>query len=308
MQIIENQMNFQIDDETVVSIGKFDGVHRGHLKILEAMQEYKSRGMKLAIFTFSTPPASVFFKKQTDVLTTKEEKRAIFETIGIDYLVEFPFDTKTAAITAEKFVEFLVKQMNMKACVVGTDCRFGYRGQGNCKMLKEMSKEYQYDIRVIEKLVYNNHEISSTYIREAVETGNIPLANDMMSRPYEVSGVVVHGKQLGRTIGMPTVNLLPSSDKILPPNGVYFSEVVHDGRVYSSITNIGQKPTVSPNEKVMGVESYLYDFSEDFYGEKIKVLLYEYVRSEMKFPSIEALKTQMERDISKGALWHKKRT
>ena len=306
MRIISGTLDFQVKENIVAAIGKFDGIHKGHGEIIKKMLEYKSRGFKMAVFTFDIPPASVFYGKNQKVLTTNEEKRKIFQELSVDYLIEFPFGRETAEIPAEQFVKrILLDRLHMKAAVVGTDCRFGYRGLGDIALLKALGERYGFDTIVVDKMLYEGREISSTYVREEIEAGNIVKANHLLLRPYLFYGKVVHGRQLGRTLGMPTVNLLPEPEKLLPPNGVYFSRVNHMGQEYRAITNIGSKPTVSGEEPVTGIETYIYNFDEEIYGDDLYVSLYQFVRGEMKFPTVEALKEQMEKDIRKGEKWHK---
>lgn len=315
MVTISSTVNFHLNEDTVVAIGKFDGIHKGHLEIIKKMLEYKkNEGLKTAILTFDTPPSEIIDGKahdharHTKVLTTLVEKRRLFQEFNIDYLIEFPFNEETAQISAEQFIkQVLMERMRMCAVVVGSDCRFGKRGQGNAKTLMEYGAQFGYDTEVIDKVVCGETEISSSYIRSLVENGNIEGANKLLMRPFMFYGEVVHGRELGRSLGMPTVNLIPQEDKLLPPSGVYYSRVNHMGQEYRSITNIGCKPTVAGDvsEPVMGVETYIYNFDEDVYGDNVYVSLYKYVRSEMKFDSVEDLKKQMEKDIMLGMEWHR---
>ncbi len=306
MRVIRGTSDFRVEESTVVAIGKFDGIHKGHGEIIKTMLEYKSRGLKMAVFTFDIPPASVFYGKNRKVLTTNEEKRKIFQELSVDYLIEFPFGREAAGISAEQFIKrILLDRLHMKAAVVGTDCRFGYQGRGDTALLKAFGERYGFDTVVVDKMLYEGREISSTYVREEIEAGNIVKANHLLLRPYLFYGKVVHGRRLGRTLGMPTVNLLPEPEKLLPPNGVYFSRVNHMGQEYRAITNIGSKPTVSDENSVTGIETYIYNFNEEIYGDYLYVSLYQFVRREMKFPTVESLKEQMQSDIRKGEKWHK---
>ncbi len=325
MQIISGDLNFKIDDNTVVAIGKFDGVHKGHGMILKEMFKFRSKGYKTAILTFDVPPSTLFMGKDRNVITTNEEKRRIFDELHIDYLVEFPFNEQTASIPAERFVEkYLLECMNMKAVIVGNDCSFGYKGLGNCELLRRMGKISDFECVVLDKLIFDldkecviedaslsnedtQVEISSSIIRNIIEYGNIKRANAMLLYPYFFYGEVVHGRKIGRTLGMPTINLLPDINKLLPPSGVYFSSVFYMGCEYPSITNIGCKPTVSGNSDrpLMGVETYIYNFDGNLYGDYLRVNLYEFLREEHKFNSVEELKIQMAKDIERGRLWHR---
>ena len=236
---------------------------------------------------------------------TKEEKRFIFDKLGIDVLIEFPMNKETAATEPEHFVtQYLIEKLNAAVIVAGTDISFGNRGAGDAKLLKKMAENNGYHAEIIDKVTLDGQEISSTLVRETVRRGNMESVTLLMGAPYQIRGVVSHGKQLGRELGMPTANLIPSEEKLLPPAGVYYSYAWVDGVRYKTISNIGCKPTVT-DDKVMGVESYFYDFDEDVYGKEIIVELISFKRPEMKFESVDALKAQMQRDISDGLAFHK---
>ena len=170
-------------------------------------------------------------------------------------------------------------------------------------MLRKLSEELGYGVTTIDKLKMEDREVSSSYVRSLVENGEVEGASKFMGMPYTIMGTVEHGKKLGRKLGMPTVNLIPPASKLLPPNGVYFSKVSVQGKEYSGISNIGCKPTVS-EENVIGIESFLYDFDKDIYGENIQVQLLAFKRPEMHFESVEQLKAQMEADIAEGRSFH----
>ena len=303
---IENTTDFKIEADTAVTIGKFDGIHRGHEKILQKLLAQRKHGLQSVVFTFDTPPTSVFFRENQKVLTTNIEKRELFRRMGVDYLIEFPFYEKTAAISAENFIEeILVDSLHTKVIVAGTDCRFGHKGVGDLVLLQKYGAIYGYETIAVEKECYCNAVISSSRIREEVEHGSITKVNEMLMEPYTIYGEVVHGRKLGRTLGMPTVNQIPESDKLLPPNGVYFSRVSCNSKWYDGITNIGCKPTVSGDE-IRGVETYIYDFHEDVYGNSIWVSLLEFQRPEQRFPTVDTLQKQMQKDIETGRAWHAK--
>lgn len=306
MEIIVGTTEFELEQLTAVAIGKFDGVHLGHRRLLEEIIEKKSEGLAACVFTFDPAPAVLFGISDGKELSTKEEKRLLFEKMGIDILIEFPLTEKTAATSPEDFVQnILCGQMNAKYIAAGTDLSFGARGAGNAALLEKMALELGFSVKTIEKVTVDDIEVSSTYIRSKVEEGVLDVAERFLGMPYMVSGRVAHGNRIGRTLGFPTVNVIPSASKLLPPNGVYYSEVFYSGRRYRAISNVGCKPTIT-DEKIMGVESYLYDFDKDIYGEEIEVYLYEFKRPERQFESLEALKAQLEEDIRAGALWQRK--
>ena len=304
MKIIKDTTEFYIEEATAVAIGKFDGFHRGHQTLLQKMQEQKKKGLATVIFTFVPSPAAFFSTEIMKELTTLEEKRKIFEKAGIDYLIEFPFVQETADMEPEAYIkEVLVERIHAKCVVAGEDVSFGRRGSGNAKLLLDKSEELGYDVVLIDKVQYEGREVSSTFVREEVTKGNMELVHRLLGIPYHVGGMIVHGRKLGRTLGMPTVNQIPTKEKLLPPNGVYFSYVMLDERKLPSITNIGTKPTVADG-MVMGVETYIYDFDEDVYGEELEVYLLAFKRPEMRFDSVDALKVQMAKDIAAGRAYH----
>lgn len=298
MRVITGTREFQIEEPTAVTIGKFDGRHKGHQKLLREMLCLKeSRGLKSAVFTFDMAPAGVMAGRVQTVITTNQERRNKMAKMGIDYLVEYPFDQETAHMKPEKFVsEVLVRQMHAKAVVVGTDCSFGYKGKGNAELLKELSGVFGFDAVIIEKAQDDHRDISSTYVREELDLGNIEKANELLGEPYAIHGVVVHGNHIGGTIlGFPTANILPPPEKHLPPFGVYVSQVLVDGSLYRGVTNIGKKPTVA-GESPVGVETFIMGLEENLYGKEIEVQLLNFERPEQKFASLEELREQIEKD------------
>ena len=199
----------------------------------------------------------------------------------------------------ETFVkEVLKERLHAKYVVVGTDFHFGHNRKGDADFLKTLEEAYDMKVIVMEKECFNGREISSTYIRELLALGNMELVSELLGYEYPVSGIVQHGKKLGRRLGMPTVNLIPEPGKLLPPCGVYYSDVFSGGNQYCGVTNIGYKPTVDGS--FLGVETYLYDFHQDVYGKEATVCLRHYERPEQKFDSVESLKHQMQKDIQLG--------
>ena len=303
MEIITDTKKMNLNRETAVAIGKFDGLHLGHRRLLHEILDQKQKGLAACVFTFDPAPAVLFGHSDGRELMTKEEKRTILERMGVDILIEFPLTMQTAAIPAETFVaEILVKQMHVRFIAAGTDLSFGAGGKGDAALLKEMGKDCDFQVKTIEKVRLGEQEISSTYVREQLEAGNLMLVERLLGRPYTITGTVVHGNRLGRTLGMPTVNLLPQASKLMPPCGVYYSSVLYQGKRYRAISNVGYKPTVT-DERVMGVETYLYDFLSDIYGEEIEVCLHEFKRPEKKFRCLDDLKEQLMQDINEGAIW-----
>lgn len=297
MIYIKNTTTFEIKENTVLSLGKFDGVHRGHELLMETLLEKKQEGLATAIFTFDIPPRKSVERVKAKVLTTNEEKRHHLEKIGIDYLIECPFTPEVMCMEAEDFIRWMVEKLRVRCFVVGDDFHFGHNRRGNYQMLQKMSEELGYEVVVHKKVQEDGRDISSTFVREEVEKGNIEKANHLLGYPYFVEGMVLHGNQIGRTIGIPTINLIPSEEKLLPEFGVYISLVTIEGHVYQGVTNVGCKPTIQ-GENPIGVETHLLDFSADIYERNVKVEFLTHIREERKFASVEELKQQMSEDIA----------
>ena len=302
MQIIEKTTDFRLPAAAAVAIGKFDGVHLGHRRLIAKIEEQKSRGLLAVVFTFDTS-AAAFFGGDSRELTTVSEKRRIFASLGVDVVIEFPLNRKTAATEPEEFIRrYLVSQMRAAYICAGDDLSFGAGGAGDYGLLSRCAQEYGYRTELIDKVTMDGEPVSSTRIREAVRGGSMEDAARMLGTPYSVSGRVEHGQRLGRTIGMPTANLIPDPDKLLPPFGVYHSRVIVGDRIYKGISNVGCKPTVNHGQSV-DVETYLYDFEGGLYGQDITVQLLAFRRPEMRFDGLESLKAQMECDIAAGREW-----
>ena len=302
MQIIAGTTQFHIEHETAVAIGKFDGIHVGHRRLLQEILDQKQHGRSACVFTFDPPPSRFFGKNAEKELTTREEKRRLFEELGVDILVEFPLNGETAATSPEDFVtEILHNRLHAAFVAAGVDLSFGAKGAGNAALLKSMASALSMEVKIIDKITLDGVEVSSTLVRSAVEQGQMQYVESLLGNPYSVRGIVQHGNRIGRSLFMPTVNLIPEEDKLLPKPGVYFSAVVLDGHTYKAISNVGLKPTVKEDKKVIGVESYLYDFDGDAYDKEIDVLFFEFRREEKKFENLEALKAQLAEDKAAGA-------
>lgn len=296
MERICGTTQFYISEKTAVAIGKFDGVHLGHQKLIQELLEQKKNGMKACVFTFDPSPGELFGFSDGRELSTLEEKRKLLEELGVDILIEYPLTRESAAIDPKDFVtEILVKQMHTAFIAAGEDLSFGKDGKGDWKLLQQMGPACGFLVKQIEKVKLGEREISSTYVRGLLEQGEVELVQEALGRPFSFSGEVVHGRRLGRTLGFPTANLQIDGKKLLPPYGVYATKVWVDGKAYSAISNVGEKPTVS-NERVPNLESYLYDFEEDIYGKNILVELLHYRRPEMHFESVDELREQLEKD------------
>lgn len=290
MQIITGIEPHQWKKSTAVTLGKFDGLHRGHQKLVNRIMEYKSSECDSVLCAFDMGRES---------LMTKDERRKRLEG-KIDYLVEYPFTKELREMEAEDFIDqILCDNFHASHIVVGTDFSFGYRKKGDAAMLAAFAESRGYTLDVIEKERYQGRVISSSYIREALSRGEVELAGELLGYPYEMSGVVEHGRRLGRTLGFPTMNIEPREHKILPRFGVYACRVQIDGKWYDAIGNAGIKPTVT-NEHKRLLEVFVFGYEGDTYGKEIRVQFCTFERPETKFDSVEELKNQVMRDIRFG--------
>lgn len=303
MEIVTSLAQFHMEEKTAVAIGKFDGIHLGHRKLLGEILN-RQDGLASCVVTFDPLPEVFFGTLEGGVLSTREEKRRAFDEMGVDLLVELPFDAAMAATDPSCFVrEILCKRLRAGVIAAGPDLSFGDRGRGDFALLRRMEKECGFTTVEIGKEEYHGTDISSTLIRGLVREGKMEEVTACLGAPYQVLGTVLHGNAIGRTIGIPTVNQIPESDKLLPPHGVYYSRVLLDGREYPGMTNIGVKPTVSKTG-ALTVETHLYDFHADLYGRVITTSLLTFRRPEKKFSGIEELEKTMETDLSAGRKYH----
>jgi len=282
--------------KSAVAIGKFDGIHIGHRALLQCIINKKKENMRAVVFTFSPSPEEFFRGQLLPAIDTAQEKRDNFAKMGVDILIEYPLTKESAAISPQSFMEdILFNGLNAGYVVSGRDLSFGNKGAGNADMLQAFAAEKDFVYEMIDKVCIDGNEVSSTSVREAVVKGDMEKVCRMLGRRYCVGGEVVHGKALGRTIQMPTINIIPAKEKLLPPSGVYATVTLIDGREYPGVTNIGVKPTVT-DEKVVGVETHLFDFDENVYGKYVVTELVSYIRPEKRFASVEDMLTQIKAD------------
>ena len=300
MICLETIEQFHIDEPTALTIGKFDGLHRGHEKLISYLQEKQKCGLKSVVFTFDIPPRKLTEGEGIRLLSTNSEKKALFEERGIDYLIQCPFTPEVMRMEPEDFVDWIVTNLNVKSIVVGEDCRFGHNRRGDYRLLAQLSNRYGYELQVVNKLQFEGRDISSTYIREEILKGNMELAAQLLGHPYSIDGIVQTGNQIGRTIGVPTANIEAGSSKLLPPFGVYAASIDVRGERFFGIANIGRKPTIKPKEGAcnpVGIEMHIFDFDRDIYREPVRISFYVFERPEMKFDSISDLQAQIKKDI-----------
>lgn len=297
MDYIRGLEAYQDSRETAITLGKFDGVHRGHQKLIRKVCQLKAKkGVRSVVFAFDMNPLYEKIGKSREGIMSNEERRYLIDG-KVDVLLECPFTEEISSISAEDFIRnILVGKFHVRYVVVGTDFHFGHDKRGDVKMLEEYAGVYGYELFVIEKEMYGDRRISSSYVREELRKGNMEAVNEMLGYAYTVRGIVEHGRKLGRKLGFPTLNVHPSKDKLLPPNGVYLDSVKIDGIWYNGIGNVGFKPTVSDENRML-IESNLLDYSGDAYGKEVEIQLYHFKRPEQKFESVEEMKAQIDLDI-----------
>jgi len=292
----------------VLTIGTFDGVHLGHRKIIAALHDRaKSINGESVIFTFDPHPRKVVAPDEASLrlLTTLDEKIALFEQSGIDHLIIYPFTLEFSRLTYEEFVEIvLVGQIHLKFLVVGYDHRFGRDREGNFEFLQKCAARFDFQIEKMDALLMNEASVSSTKIRDAIQQGDFQTANACLGYPFSLHGTVVEGQKLGRQIQFPTANIEASDpDKIIPGYGVYAVQVKVQEKSYLGMLNIGSRPTVNHNADHRTVEVHIFNFDADIYGEPIEVIFFNKLREEQKFPSIELLKDQLAQDRTNTLAW-----
>ena len=297
MDIISGTTEFNIPEETVVSIGKFDGVHKGHMFILKRMRDYIRRGYKLCVLTFDIPPSNLGFGTDKGVFLTNAEKRKVFDELDVDYYVEFPFYEKTASITARDFIEeFIVDRLHAKAVVVGEDCTFGQGAAGNAQMLRDFGPLYDYEVEIINKIKDGRREISSTYLKELLEAGKAAKIRDIAYRPYFVSGRFRRDPVgVGSNIWYYVLDI--PDEKTMPLGGVYYSKAVVDDVSYDAMTNVRTDNRT--------LETYIYGGVRGIQRSEVAIALLDYKREEIKFYKNSDLNRKIKEDIFEGQKWHK---
>lgn len=302
MQVIysSDSKNY-FDINTGVGLGNFDGLHIGHMALINTLiRECRLNGLNSIVYTFTKHPENILRKKLiTPLLLTEEKKIALLNEISLDYLYFDTFNEEFSRLSPEEFViDVLINKLHIKLAVVGYDYRFGYKGQGEIPLLKELGKKYGFRVVVIPAIKCDNKIISSTKIRECIINGELETSYELLGRNYSITAEVVSGRRVGNTIGFPTANIHPERFLVLPANGVYITKTLLDGQLYNSMTNVGYNPTFE-DVKEKTVETHIIDFNEDIYGKKIEVFFLKKIRDEKKFESVECLKQQIAKDMLK---------
>ena len=297
MEYVEINGQFPGLSDCAVTLGKFDGIHRGHTRLISEILEYKKEN--------NTQAVVLAFVSDRNTIFTKEERRKILEEMGVDVLLECPLNEEFRHMKADTFIrQILVGDLHASCIVVGEDFRFGYERRGNPELLAKFGTKYAYETHVIPKEMDGSRKISSTYIREELMRGHMEKVTELLGRNFSVTGMIRHGRGMGHKNFFPTTNIVPPRQKLMPPNGVYVTLSTIDGITYPGITNVGYKPTVG--ESFLGVETFLFDCDRDLYNCQCKVEFFRFLRPEHKFSSFEALKLQIAKDIETGKLFWEK--
>lgn len=299
MRVFKNLENLPRFKNAVLTIGTFDGVHKGHQKILDRIAALaRANGGESILVTFNPHPRFVLQpgNKELKLLNTLEEKIALLDTYGLDNLVVAPFSKAFSQLPALAYMKnFLVENFHPHTIVIGYDHHFGINRSGNIDLLREYAPIFKYQVEQISKETIEDIDVSSTKIRKALLSGDIETGEQLLGHPYTLSGYVIKGKQIGRTIGFPTANIQLGVDyKLIPQTGVYAVYVKIGDKRFKGMLNIGFRPTVAGSEKT--IEVHLLDFNEDIYGEGLEIQLVKRLRDETKFANLEELKAQITKD------------
>lgn len=300
MKVFTSLEELPVFKNLVLTQGTFDGVHKGHLKVLKSVvEEAKKRETASMLLTLYPHPRLVVNPDDNSLrmLSSIKEKEELVAQAGIDYLMVLPFTGEVSRFSPERFVkEILVDKLDISSIIVGYDHRFGHKREGNLSILKELGHKYDFEVSEIKANEVDNMAISSTRIRKSLLEGRLEEANELLGRYYSFSGVVVHGQKNGRKIGFPTVNIQPDDPyKLIPAPGVYASIASFQGKRYKCAMNIGFNPTFG--DFGMTIEGYLLNFEGDLYGANLKFEMVSRIRSEIKFNSIEELKHKISQDV-----------
>lgn len=303
MEIINNNNITSFSGSIGVGLGNFDGLHIGHMALIDILiNECILNSLHPMIYTFSKHPSNILSKnKDTLLLMTLEKKAKILSGLPIEYLFYEEFNETFSKLKPREFIKnILVDKLRIKLAVAGFDYTFGYKGQGDAKLLKEMGEEYGFQTVIIPPIKVGEDIISSTSIRKCISSGDMEGAFYMLGRHYSILGTVETGYKLGTKLGFPTANIIPANYLLIPSFGVYITKTVMDGKVYDSITNIGIKPTIEPTNSKVSVETHILNFEGDIYEKPIEVYFLKKLRDETRFKDKYELANQIKMDILKA--------
>ena len=304
IRTIKDFNELQKEEPTVLVLGYFDGIHLGHKALFErARKVADERGLTVTVLTFPESPRLAFSRFTPELLlhlTSQEQRYLLLEKNGVDQLVMTPFTSEFASNTPAEFIERYVKGLNAQVLVAGFDYHFG-----NCRAdVQDLMELFDGQVEIVSEVSLRGEKVSSTRIRQAIQSGDVSLANQLLGYPFMTEGIVVHGDARGRTIGYPTANLAPFDRVHLPSEGVYVAEVEVDGKRYRAMTSVGKNVTFDGTE--LRIEAHIFEFDRFIYGEKMTIFWLEKIRDMVKFDGIEGLMEQMKSDESYALHWTSK--
>ncbi|CAB1243846.1 Riboflavin kinase,FMN adenylyltransferase [Clostridiaceae bacterium BL-3] len=297
MKVIEDNFKEHFKENTYIALGSFDGLHLGHMSLInKTIRLARNNRAKSMVFTFKNHPLMTINPDLAPkILMDNQSKIDVLRNMGLDIINMVNFNEELMKIGPEDFVIHLLNNYRAKGFVVGFNYRFGYKNLGDVNLLKKLSRVYKFHLSVIDSVKYKGQIVSSSIIRAIVtDEGDMKKVNKLLTRPFMIQGKVMHGKQLGRKLGFPTVNLDYDKKFVIPKGGVYYTMVGLDGKIFKGITNVGYNPTTYDNK--LSVETNILDFSGDIYGRNIKIYFIERIRDEVKFNSLAELADQLKKD------------
>ncbi len=308
MKIINDINQFPKLDYPVVTIGRFDGVHLGHKKLIERLKNIAKKNLgQSVIITFNPSPEEVLYVsegKTVRLLNIQQEKEELLQNLGIDYLLVLPFTEAFSKITSEAFIlDYLVDKIHLKELVVGFSHNFGYGREGDFLQLNTLGKKHGFRVNEIPMEDIQKRNITAVKIRKSLKDGLIKEANELLGYPYSISGEVIQGNQIGRTIGYPTANINVKDtykNKLIPKQGVYAVLIRCKENTYRGMANIGYRPTLKLEKHELSTEVYIFNFSKKIYGERLSIYFVERIRDEVKFDGLEKLKEQLQKDENRS--------
>ncbi len=297
MELVRDLETLHLTTPSYVTIGAFDGVHRGHQHLIGSMtRAAHAAGCLAVVLTFDPHPGALLGRSPVAALTTPEEKADLIAGLGVDFLIVLRFTPALAGTSAARFVGLLCQHLRLTELWVGPDFALGHRREGNVPFLRRMGELVGFRVQVVEPLRWRGEIVSSTRIRAALTAGDVEEANGCLGRPYRLSGRVTRGRGLGHRLGIPTANLEPPEGRLVPANGVYAGYAYPpDGRAWPAVVNVGVRPTIAPDH--LTVEAHLIGFAGDLYDRPLALDFIARLRDEEVFPSLNALVAQIQQDI-----------
>ncbi|MDF2946024.1 MAG: riboflavin biosynthesis protein RibF [Bacillales bacterium] len=298
--------NIKIDKKLSLALGYFDGVHKGHKKVISTCVEIaKKRNLIPALMTLEPHPLKVLKPEKTiECITNIDQRIRYIKQLGIEYLIILKFDIDISELSPVEFMEKILKPLKVQEIVAGFDYRFGRNGEGNMSSLTELGKG-SFSVTTIDKVESENIKISSTLIRKLICEGDVDKVDKYLEKKYKIIGNVIHGEKRGRTIGYPTANILPSDNYVIPKTGVYIVEIVVESVIYKGVCNVGLRPTFHVDQLKPNIEVHILDFDKEIYGETVEVIWHKKLRDEKKFNNISELISQLDIDSSNAKNYFK---